>query len=150
MQRSRTHQNVTALTGWLVAFTLYEALAMRYLFLPPMQGVLLLFFIRALDRSDAMLFIVVFMMTLVLESAQGYWAFSLVIFYMLSYQFVLPQLRLLILCNVCRTVFIAAYAYPAFWLFLQMMSWMFALPPPSFSLHETFYMAIEALIAGLL
>lgn len=150
MQRSRVDQNVVVLAGWLAAFTVYEALAMRYLFLPPMQGILLFFFIRALDRREAMLFVTVVIMSLILESAKGYWAFSLIIFYTLSYQFILPQVRALISCVPCRSVLMVAFAYPGFWLFLQLMSWMFALPTPVLSLNQFFYMMMEALFAGLL
>lgn len=123
---------------------------MRYIFLPPLFGLLFYFYIRALDTQNNMMFFQLVVMLLFAEAASGYWAFSTVIFYTLSYFLLLPRLRNAVSCPGCLNAVIVAYGYLGYWLFLLVMSKMFALTPPDLAWRELFYIAIEFVLVGLL
>lgn len=150
MQRNRAYQNPLILTLFALAFVVYEALGMRELFLPPLFGLLFYFYVRALDTSDALLFFLTLFMLLIAEVSKGFWTFSSVIFYTLSYFLLLPWIRTAVLCKACLNGIIVTYAYLGYWLFLVLMSNMFALPAPHLDWRGLFYIAIEFVIVGLL
>jgi hypothetical protein len=150
MQRNRTYQNALNRFTGAVFFVIYEALAMHYLLLPPLFGVLFFLYISALDRSDSTAFVVVLGMLLVAETAKGYLMLSTVVFYTLSYLFVLPKLRSLVSCRLCLNFLIVAYAYLGYWLFIYFVSQMFALPAPQIDFRVIFYILIEFFVVGLL
>lgn len=150
MQRNRAHSN--PLTPFILpaVFVAYEALAMRYLFLPPLFGLLFYFYVRALDTQNTLLFFQIILMLLIAEAAKGYWIFSTVIFYGLSYFVLLPRLRNAVSCRVCINFTIVAYGYLGLWAFLTILSQMFALDAPHLDWREIFYIAIEFALIGLL
>ena len=150
MQRNRADQN--ALTRLLPAlfFVVYEALAMRYLFLPPLFGVLFFFYIRALDRQDSFDFFLAVFMILVAEASKGYIFLSVLFFYTVSYFFLLPRLRNAVSCRLCLNGIIVAYAYIGYWAFAVLFANMFALATPLFDYRAVFYIAIEFFLVGLL
>ena len=123
---------------------------MRYLFLPPLFGLLFILYIRALDRGDSRRFSILVVMLLIAETAKGYLLFSTVIFFTMSYFFVLPKLRKAISCRWCLDALLVTYAYIGYWAFMMLTANMFALEPPMLDWREVFYIPIEFLIAGLL
>lgn len=150
MQRSRADQNPLI---WLLAvltFTVYEALAMRYLFLPPMFGVLFFLFVRTLERRQNIAFSAVVVMLLIAESAKGYLLLSTLFFYTLSYIIVLPRFKSAVSCTLCLNAFIAVYAYAGYYIFTLLFANMFALPVPHMDYRVLFYIAIEFFLIGLL
>ena len=150
MQRNRARQNPLAALGLTALFVVYEALSMRYLFLPPLFGLLFVLYIRALDSGDSRHFLMVIFMLLVAETAKGYLLFSTVIFFTLSYFLLLPKVRKAVSCTVCLNAMLVAYGYLGYWAFMMLMANMFALEAPHLDWRETFYIAIEFVLAGLL
>ena len=150
MQRNRTYQTPLKALVQLALFVVYEALSMHYLFLPPLLGVLLFYFIRALDRQDSILFFQLVAMLLVYETARGYWVFSTFSFFVLSYFLLLPKVRSAISCEPCRNVVIVLYAYLGLWLFQFTMAHMFAFDLPQLDLNLLLYLTAEILLVNLL
>ena len=150
MQRNRADQN--ALNRLLLAllFVLYEALAMRYLFLPPLFGVLFFLYIKALDRQNAFVFVLTVFMILVAEASKGYLFLSVLFFDTVSYFFLLPRLKNAVSCRLCLNAIIVAHAYLGYWAFALLFSNMFALPAPLLDYRVIFYIAIEFFLVGLL
>lgn len=150
MQRSRADQNPLIWLFAALVFTVYEALAMRYLFLPPMFGVLFFLFVRTLDRRQSIAFAAVIVMLLVAESAKGYQLLSTLFFFTLSYFVVLPRFKSAVSCSLCLNAFIAAYAYFGYYLFVLLFAQMFALSVPQMDYRVLFYVVIEFFLIGLL
>ena len=150
MQRNRADQNALAWFLPALLFIVYEALAMRYLFLPPLFGVLFFLYIRALDAQNAPGVVFVLMMLVVAEAAKGYLLLSTAVFYTLSYFFLLPKLRSAVSCRLCLNALIVAYAYIGYWAFAFLFAHMFALPAPHFDFRVLFYILIEFFLVGLL
>lgn len=150
MQRSRNDQN--PLTWFLLtaAFAAYEALSMRYLFFPPLFGLLLFWYIRALDTQRTDIFIALLVMFVFAEAAKGYPMLSMLFFYTLSYFLLLPKLTAVMSCRLCLNGIIVIYAYFGYWAFLLLLSNMFAFAAPHFDFRIIFYVLIEFFLVGLL
>lgn len=150
MQRNRNDQTPLIWLFTAVAFTVYEALTMRYLFLPPMLGVLFFLYIRALDSRKSVPFVAVTAMLIVAESANGYLLLSTLFFFTLSYFIVLPRFKSAVSCPMCLNAFIVSYAYLGYFVFALLFAQMFALPAPHLDYRVIFYIAIEFFLVGLL
>lgn len=150
MQRNRLDQTPLIWLFYLFAFIVYEALAMRYLFLPPLFGLLFFLYIRALEHRKSLPFFAVLTMLIIAESAKGYLLLSTVFFFTLSYFTVLPRFKSAVSCRLCLNGFIVAYAYLGYFVFALLISQMFALPAPHLDYRVIFYMAIEFFLTGLL
>jgi len=150
MQRSRNDQNPLTRLSVVALFIVYEALSMRYLFLPPLFGVLFYLYIHALDTGDSKRFFSVAAMLLVAETAKGYPLFSTVAFYTFSYFTVLPKLRVGVSCPLCVNGLIVVYGYLGYWAFLALLSSMFVFASPQIDFRLLFYMLIEFFVVGLL
>lgn len=150
MQRSRFDQNTLAAAAAVILFTLYEALSMQFLYLPPLFGVLFFLLIRALDAQNLRLFLIIAIMLMIAEVAKGYLLFGCVVFYTFSYFVLLPRVRNVVSCRMCLNAMIVTYAYVGYWGVQFILSRMFALPTPMMDGYALFYLFIEILLTGLL
>jgi len=123
---------------------------MRYLYLPPLFGVLFFLYIRALDAQKSLPFFAVLFMLLVAEASKGYVLLSTLFFYTASYFLLLPWLRSIVSCRLCLIAIIIAHAYLGYWAFALLFANMFALPSPLLDYRVIFYIAIEFFLVGLL
>lgn len=150
MQRNRDDQSALIWLFTAAVFAFYEALTMRYLFLPPMLGVLFFLYIRALEKGQGVPLIAVTAMLLVTESANGYLLLSTLFFFTLSYFVILPRFKSAVSCRLCLNAFIVGYAYLGYYFFALLFSQMLALPTPHLDYRVVFYIAIEFFLVGLL
>lgn len=150
MQRSRFDQNTLVGAATVISFTLYEALSMQFLYLPPLFGILFFLMISALDAQNLRLFLTVSGMLMIAEVAKGYVLFGSVVFYTFSYFIVLPRVRNVVSCRICLNAIIVTYAYMGYWGFQLLLSRMFAQPTPMMDGYVFFYLFIEILLTGLL
>lgn len=150
MQRSRNDQSPLIWLFTAFAFFGYEALCMRYLFLPPMFGVLFFLYIRALDQRQGVAFAAVVVMLLVAESAKGFLLLSTLFVFTLGYFVVLPWFKSTVSCKLCLNAFIVTYAYVGYYVIILLFSQMFALAVPHIDYRILFYIAIEFFLIGLL
>lgn len=150
MQRSLTHQNSLTPFLYVALFVIYESLSSIYLFLPPMLAVLFLLFINALDNDDSVsIFLVVFCI-MIFESEKGYLLFSVSIYFLLVYKFILPKLLQNFSCSPCIKISIVLLAYIGFYFFGSMLSNVFLTPMPSINYYIIYYIVIEFFIVSIL
>ncbi len=150
MQRNRADKSPLTWLFFTLLFVPYEALAMHYLFLPPLFGVLFFLYIDALENHRSLPFFAVIFMLLVAETSKGYLLLSTVFFYTLSYFIWLPKIKSTVSCRACFNAIIIAMAYLGYWLFALLFANMFALPLPQLDYRVVFYITIEFFLVGLL
>ena len=150
MQRNRVDQKPLTWLLFAALFIPYEALAMHYLYLPPLFGVLFFLYIRALETQQSLPFFAVVFMLLVAETSKGYLLLSTLFFFTVSYFLLLPKLRSAVSCRLCLNAIIVVLAYVGYWAFAALFAKMFALPLPQLDYRVVFYMIIEFFLIGLL
>lgn len=150
MQRNRVDQKPLTWLLFAALFIPYEALAMHYLYLPPLFGVLFFLYIRTLETQKSLPFFAVVFMLLVAETSKGYLLLSTLFFFTVSYFLLLPKLRSAVSCRLCINAIIVVLAYVGYWAFAALFAKMFALPLPQLDYRVVFYVIIEFFLIGLL
>ena len=150
MQRSISYQKPIVSVLLFFIFIFYEILSSIYLFLPPLLAVLLLLFVKAMQNRDFLLLFSISLLLLVFEADKGYHAFSILIYFILLYRYVLPTLMQNINCNVCIKFFYVLFAYIGLYLFSYLLSTIFLIPIPSINYYIIYYILIEFIIVSLL
>jgi len=150
MQRSITYQKPIVSLLLFLVFILYESLSSIYIFLPPMLAVLLLLFVKALQNRDIILLISVSSLLLIFEADRGYHAFSILIYFLLLYKYILPALVQNISCKGCIKLLYVLFAYIGLYLFSYLLSMIFLIPIPSIDYYIIYYIIIEFIIVSLL
>lgn len=151
MQRSITHnQPLTALL-YLLLFIIYSSLSSIYPLLPPLFGLLLLLFSRAMSRRGNSLFVLfVSLSLLVFEANFGYLLFSSILYFYFVEKFILPKIEQNFSCEACIKFSYVFLAYIGYFLFLSLFANIFLLEMPSFSYYIIYYILIEFLIVSFL
>jgi len=150
MQRSITYPFFVKALLLFVLYLVYESLSNVYLFLPPLFAVLLFYFIRAIDRQDVALLLLVTSLTLVYEADKGYLVFSSLVYFAFLYKFIFPKLNQLIECKKCMLFAYTVFAYAGFWAFtflLQQVLWM---DMPMIGWYVIWYIIFEFFVVTLL
>lgn len=151
MQRNLTHNQPLSVLLYVVAFGVYSSLSTIYPLLPPLLGVLLLLFSRAISRSGNSLFILATSFCLLIFEANfGYLLFSTLIYFYLVLKFVLPKIEQNFSCEMCISLSYVLLAYLGYYLFLVLFGNIFLLEIPSISYYIIYYIIIEFLIVSLL
>jgi hypothetical protein len=131
-------------------YLLYESLSTIYLFLPPLFGVLFFYFIRALDKQNISMLLLVTAMLLLYEADRGYLIFSSLVYFAFVYKFILPKIRQMIECKPCLIFLYIIFAYLGFWLFTLLLHQVLWMEVPELDWHVLWYIIIEFILAGLL
>ena len=150
MQRSLINQKPLVLFWYIVFFAIYESLSSIYLFLPPMLGVLYLFFSRALKEENTLYIVLVSFLLILFEAEKGYLIFSTIIFFTIMYKFIMPKLIQNFSCNSCIKLSTVLLAYLGFYVYSIVISNIFLLPIPSIDYYIVYYIVIEFLIVSIL
>ena len=150
MQRSITHQKPLTLFAYIFFFIVYESLSSIYPFLPPLLAVLFVLFAKALKSGDTLLVLLISFCLVVFEAEYGYLLFSTIIYFVLVYKFVLPQLNKNFSCNSCINISYVLLAYLGYYLFCVLLANIFLLPMPSIDYYIVYYIIIEFLIVSIL
>jgi len=151
MQRSITHNQPLAVFLYLLAFIYYSSLSSIYPILPPLFGLLLLLFSKAMSRSSNILFILsISLALLVFEANFGYLLFSSIIYFYLLEKFVLPKIEKNFSCELCIKFSYILFAYIGYFLFLALFSNIFMLEMPLLSYYIIYYILVEFFIVSLL
>ena len=150
MQRSITYPfYIKAITLFLL-YLVYVSLSSIYLFIPPLFGVLFFYYIRAVDKQDISLLLVVTAMLLVYEADKGYLLLSSLVYFSFIYKFILPKLEQMIECRRCLHLIYIVLAYIGFWLFSLLLQKMFWLELATVDWSVLWYIFFEFLAVGLL
>ena len=151
MQRSFSHNQPLVALLYLLLFIFYSSLSSIYPILPPLFGLLLLLFIKAMSRSGNSLFVFfVSVALLVFEANFGYWLFSTLIYFYLVEKFVFPKIIQNVSCDACINFSYVFLAYIGYFLFLLLIGNTFLLELPSLSYYVIYYIIIEFLIVSFL
>jgi len=150
MQRSITYPFYIKAVTLFLLYLVYESLSSIYLFLPPLFGVLFFYFIRALDKQNISLLLLVVLLSLVYEADKGYLMLSSLVFFSFSYKFINPKLEQLIECRRCLDLIYIVMAYIGYWLFSLLLQQMFLLEFSTIDLHVLWYIVFEFLVVGML
>ena len=150
MQRSITHQRVVKSLGYVALFVLYSSLSSIYPFLPPLLGLLFVFFIRALDREDIFALALISFSLLVFEANNGYLFFSSIFYFYIAAKFLLPKVEQNFNCYSCIRIMYILMAYIGYFLFLMLLSKIFLLPEQHISYYIIYYIVIEFFLVSLI
>lgn len=131
-------------------YLFYESLSTIYLFLPPLFGVLFFYFIRALDKQDISMLLLVTAMLLLYEADKGYLIFSSLVYFAFVYKFILPTIQQIIECKPCLRFFYVVFAYIGFWLFTLLLHQVLWMEVPELGWYVLWYIIFEFFIVGLL
>ena len=150
MQRNISHQKPLRLLAYLVFFIIYSSLATIYPYLPPLFGVLYLFFARAFDREDALYIILISLYLVIFEANNGYILFSSIIYFYIVYKFIMPRISQNFSCPSCVKISFLLLTYIGYFLFLMLISNVFLLPLPHINYYIVYYIVIEFLLVSIL
>lgn len=150
MQRNSAYQTAFIGLAYLLVYAVYVGLSSIYLFLPPLFGILFLYFMRALEKERMEFLLLVALMLVLYEVEKGYLLFSSLVFFGLMYRFIVPKLRQYIDCRWCLNLIYVSGAYLGFWLFSVVMSKIFWLEMPAIDWHVILYIVLEFLMAAIL
>jgi len=150
MQRSITHKKPLVNFLYIALFVIYESLTSIYLFLPPLFGVLFVFFYKALKDEDTFFLVLVIFCLMVFEADKGYMLFSSVLFFAIIYKFILPKIIYSFNCSSCIKISFVFMAYIGYYLFLLLLSKIFLTTIPSLNYYIVYYIVIEFFLVSLL
>ena len=150
MQRNSTYPFALKGFSLFLLYLLYESLGNIYLFLPPLFGVLFFYFIRALDRQDVSLLLLVMAMLLLYEADKGYLFFSSLVYFAFVYKFLRPKLLQMIECKRCILFIYIVAAYIGFWLFTLLLQQVLWMEMPTLDWHVLWYIIFEFFVVTLL
>ncbi len=142
MQRNLTYQNLINYILWTLFFTGYICLSSIYLILPPMIGVLLVLFEKALHKNNSLLLLFIFLSIIIVETQKGFLAFSLFVFFLLVHKLIIPKIDQGINASKLRTFLYVFTAYTGYILFSNLIAQIFILE----NLHVNFFYLVFYII----
>jgi len=151
MQRSISHKkNIKNIFLYVLIFTLYQSLSSIYLFLPPLFGILFIFFIQALNKQDNISILFISLCLVIFEAEKGYILFSSIIFLLVAYKFILPKIKQSFNCYSCIKFTYILLAYLGFLVTNTLFENIFLIDLPDANYYIVYYIVIEFFIASLL
>jgi len=150
MQRNITYPYAVKALFLFLLYLLYESLSNIHLFLPPLFGVLFFYFIRALDRQEISLLLLVMAMLLLYEADKGYLFFSSLVYFAFVYKFIRPKLVQMITCKRCILLIYVLLAYVGFWFFTLLLQQVLWMETPALDWHVLWYIVFEFFVVSLL
>lgn len=150
MQRSISHKNSLAPYIYTCVFIFYTALSGIYLFLPPLFALLFILFVGAIKKEDGMSIFLILLSLLFFEAQNGYVLFSTIIYFVITYKYVLPKLTQIFNCKACVKIVTVILVYIGFFIFHSFLSNIFLFPSPGINYFVIYYIVIEFLIVSIL
>jgi len=150
MQRNLSHQKSLAPFIYIFLFIIYGSLSSIYLFLPPLLAVLFVLFLKAMDKKDFLLLMLVSFCLVLFEANKGYMIFSTIVYFALVYKFVMPKIIQNFSCNSCVNITLVLLAYLGYYIYLVVLSNVFLLPSPELNFYVLYYIVIEFFLVSLL
>jgi len=150
MQRNLTYQNFISYILWTLFFTGYICLSSIYTLLPPMVGVLLVLFDKALKKNNSLLLFFIVISIIILETQKGFLAFSLLVFFLLAHKYIIPKINQDINAHKVRNFLYVFIAYIGYIAFTNLISQIFILENLHINiLYITFYIIVEYFIVSI-
>lgn len=146
MQRSITYKTPLTYVGIIIAFSLYQSLSSVYLLLPPLLGVLLVYFIRTLEEENLSQLLLLIVLLLIFEADKDFLLFSSLVYFTFIYRFIITRLRVVTSCEVCLKVLNLFLAYPGFLVYSYVLNQVLWLEVPTIDWHILYYMLVELFV----
>jgi len=150
MQRSLSYPFFVSALFYLGLFFVYESLSTIYLFMPPLLGVLLFYFLQAIKKEDLSLLFLIMLMLLIFEANYGYLFFSTMVYFAFVYKFVTPRLEQYMQCRLCILAFNTLLAYVGFYAFSLLLSQVLWMGAPAINGYLLWYIIAEFFMVILL
>jgi len=151
MQRSRFNlYHFIQLSALFVVALVYNAISSQLLWLPPLYSIYFFLFIKALDTRNMAQVLFLFIFLFFIEANAGYTPFSLSLFIIILYRFILPLQRRFITCQPCRILLFELESYIGLYLYMLLLHKFFWVEYVHISFNVLFYMIIELFILMLL
>ena len=150
MQRNSTLKKTLNTFFWVGVYLIYSSLSTIYLFLPPLIAFLFIIFIKALQQDDTINLLGVIISSLIIEAQNGFLAFSLLIFFLISYKFIVPKIKQNINSQNVRIFLYIVYVYIGYTIFSFLIAQMFLLPTFGLNFYIVIYIMIEYILARII
>ncbi len=150
LRRDSSYKEILKLSALLIIIIIYEALSDIHYYLPPLFGIAFVIFLNLIEKRRFLLTIPIFIFLLFFEASKGYLMLSSVMFFLLSYWFVVPKVENFLNCKKCLIPIYVFYAYIGYHLFLIAIHLVLRLDLPEIPLILLYYVAIEILFLVML
>lgn len=150
MQRSIINKNYLTSFIYVILFMTYSALSGVYQFLPHFLAVIFVLFTISLKKNDSLSLILISICLLIFEAENGYVLFSTIIYFLIIYKYVMPNIVKVISCVSCTRGLMVIFVYIGFFVFHYFLSNIFMLPLPGLSYYVVYYMIIDFFIVSII
>ena len=152
MRRNSTDQNYLTWVwygAWLVAGQIMSSL---YPFIPSFAGVVFCYLIITFERREEHTFSILgsILYLCLFDISKGFYLFSFVILFMLTYRFAIRKIQTMITCNHCILTAYVMIAYIGHYLINAILAFIANEELPYFSNFYFYYIAIDAIIASMI
>lgn len=139
-----------SLAAFFTAALIYNAISAQLLWLPPLYSIVFYLFIRSLDLRNIQQTLLLFFLLFFVEANAGFAPFSLTLFIIILYRFVLPLQRRYITCQICRIALFEIESYIGLYLYMLLLHKVFWIEYVKIDVNVIFYMFIEFVVLVLL
>ncbi len=150
MQRSIINKNYLTSFVYVILFMIYSALSGVYQFLPHFLAVIFVFFTIALKKNDSLSLALISICLLIFEAENGYVLFSTIIYFLIIYRYIMPNIVKVISCASCTRGLMVLFIYIGFFVFHYILSNIFMLPLPGLNYYVVYYMIIDFFIVSII
>lgn len=150
MQRSIINKNYLASFVYVALFAIYSALSGIYQFLPHFLAVIFVLFSVALKKNDSLNIVLILICLLIFEAENGYALFSTIIYFLIVYRYIMPNIIKNISCISCTRGLMVIFIYLGFFIFHYILSNIFLLPLPGLSYYVVYYIVIDFFIVSII
>ncbi len=150
MQRSITNKNYLVSSVYVILFVIYSALSGIYQFLPHFLAVMFVFFSIALKKNDSLSISLILICLLIFEAENGYVLFSVVLYFLIVYRYIMPNIIKNISCISCTRGLMVIFVYLGFFIFHYILSTIFLLPLPGLNYYVVYYIFIDFFIVSII
>lgn len=150
MQRSIINKNYLVSSIYVILFMIYSALSGIYQFLPHFLAVMFVLFSVAIKKNDTLGIVLISLCLLIFEAENGYVLFSAIIYFLIIYRYIMPNITKNISCVSCTRGLMVLFIYIGFFVFHYILSNIFLLPPPGLNYYVVYYMIIDFFIVSII
>jgi hypothetical protein len=123
MQRSIINKDYLKIF-YLILLVIYDSIATVYILLPPLLGIIAIYFYQSLKDSTIYFTYALIIFLLILEANREFIFFSTSIFYIISYYYIIPHLKNITTCKKCLETIYIIIAYIGYIIFSIVLSYL--------------------------
>ena len=148
----RNISNKRDLNNFLIIFSLiiYEEVSTIHNYLPPLFGFVFIVFLNSIKSKNRFLIFTTTLYLLFFEADRDFLLFSSIIFFVISIYYIEPKLKSVIHCNRCLIPIFVFWSYIGYYLFINLINFIFNIPLNDFHALILYYALVETMLAFLL